>query len=602
MKQDKISVSEAFAIVKKALATSIRVKGIASILVNIVGWAVAFLPVISARYLENLTDLLYYHFSGDTLSDGMSSILSCFALLMLLYASQEVYNSLSKYILQKDTIQTKKFISKTIMECKCYADFRFIENDSGFRQKLSFAEQYSGEYTARSMQELILMVQRVLTIVSISAKLFQVNFFIVIILWITCIPAAVLSYLQSDETYRQRTKWMVEGDSVIMQFIACVRPEAMKDIRHFKAYPYLQKEWRKSADCYIEKKEALTKKHVTYNVIADLFHNVVYLVILVIVGKNIYEQPELGVGLFMLVLTLSSKLQQVISQFLISILIFGQNISYMKDFFELKEMAEQNQLQKVNAISEAEIQFKNVSFSYPGATRKVIDDLSVTIGNGEKIAIVGENGSGKSTFISLLMGFYTPQEGKICVNGVEHNDMSIAALRKGTAAVFQDFCHYEGTIRENVVASDKSYEMSLKNMQELLSKANLDEIVKEQESGLDEEVGIFSKTGNNLSGGQWQRLALARALYRRNTQLMILDEPTAALDPLAEAELYRNFAEITSGKTTLLISHRLGITSMVDRILVFHEGRIVEDGDHTTLMKKNGVYAEMYRAQAQWYQ
>lgn len=120
--------------------------------------------------------------------------------------------------------------------------------------------------------------------------------------------------------------------------------------------------------------------------------------------------------------------------------------------------------------------------------------------------------------------------------------------------------------------------------------------------GLDEEIGQFSKTGNNLSGGQWQRLALARALYRRNTRLMILDEPTAALDPLAESELYRNFAEMTAGKTTLLISHRLGITRMVDRILVFREGQIVEEGGHDSLMEKDGYYAEMYRAQAQWYQ
>ncbi|MBQ8562731.1 MAG: ATP-binding cassette domain-containing protein [Firmicutes bacterium] len=129
----------------------------------------------------------------------------------------------------------------------------------------------------------------------------------------------------------------------------------------------------------------------------------------------------------------------------------------------------------------------------------------------------------------------------------------------------------------------------------------MDNLVAQQPNGLDEEIGQFSKTGNNLSGGQWQRIALARALYRRNTRLMILDEPTAALDPLAEAELYRNFAGMTAGKTTLLISHRLGITRMVDRVLVFHEGKIVEDGTHETLMDLDGHYAQMYRAQAKWY-
>lgn len=182
------------------------------------------------------------------------------------------------------------------------------------------------------------------------------------------------------------------------------------------------------------------------------------------------------------------------------------------------------------------------------------------------------------------------------------NDQSVGQIRRLSAVVFQDFCHYEGTIRDNIVASDPTREMREDELQQLLEKANVKPFVDKQPAGLEEEIGQFSSTGNNLSGGQWQRLALARALYRSGTQLMILDEPTAALDPLAEAELYNNFADMTVGKTTLLISHRLGITRMVDRILVFHQGCIVEEGTHDALMEKNGYYARMYQAQAKWYQ
>lgn len=136
---------------------------------------------------------------------------------------------------------------------------------------------------------------------------------------------------------------------------------------------------------------------------------------------------------------------------------------------------------------------------------------------------------------------------------------------------------------------------------ELLRKIKVDDIVNEQKNGLDELVGSFSEKANNLSGGQWQKISIARAAYRNKARIMILDEPTAALDPMAEAQLYRSFASLTEGKTTILISHRLGIASIVDRILVFADGRIVEDGSHKELMRKNGYYARMYNAQAQWY-
>ena len=132
-------------------------------------------------------------------------------------------------------------------------------------------------------------------------------------------------------------------------------------------------------------------------------------------------------------------------------------------------------------------------------------------------------------------------------------------------------------------------------MQENLEKG------REQKNGFDEEIGNFSQKGNDLSGGQWQKLALTRALWRNKARIMVLDEPTAALDPIAEADIYRNFAEITGGRTTVMVSHRLGITSIVDRILVFRDGEIIEDGSHAELMKNNGYYAEMYRAQAKWY-
>ena len=178
----------------------------------------------------------------------------------------------------------------------------------------------------------------------------------------------------------------------------------------------------------------------------------------------------------------------------------------------------------------------------------------------------------------------------------------VSRTRRTLSAAFQDFARYETSIRENIVVSDRRRMPEDAEVEAVARRNGAWEFISAQPHGMDEVVGSFSETGNNLSGGQWQKLALCRCAWRQDAKIMILDEPTAALDPLAEAELYRNFTGLTGDRTTILISHRLGITQLVDRILVFDEGGIVEDGSHEELLKKQGLYARMFQAQAQWYQ
>ena len=195
---------------------------------------------------------------------------------------------------------------------------------------------------------------------------------------------------------------------------------------------------------------------------------------------------------------------------------------------------------------------------------------------------------------------YEPKEGSVKIGGKNVHD-ELSRTRRTISAAFQDFAQYEATIRENITISAPHKTANDGELLTLSARTGAKKIIDEQENGLDEMIGSFSLHGNNLSGGQWQKLAITRCAYRDDAKIMILDEPTAALDPIAEADLYRNFAELTGDRTTILISHRLGITRLVDRILVFDDGRIVEDGDHDTLIKKNGLYAKMYEAQARWY-
>ena len=195
---------------------------------------------------------------------------------------------------------------------------------------------------------------------------------------------------------------------------------------------------------------------------------------------------------------------------------------------------------------------------------------------------------------------HQPTSGHITVGGLDAAD-HLATVRSAISVVFQNFGKYETSIRDNITIGDRTRSATDEELIQLAKKTNAYSLIESQPRGLDEVVGTFSESGNNLSGGQWQKLAITRAIYRDKARIMVLDEPTAALDPVAEAQLYRDFTELTGDKTTILISHRLGITSIVDRILVFADGEIIEEGSHVELMALDGQYAKMYRAQAQWY-
>ncbi len=338
-----------------------------------------------------------------------------------------------------------------------------------------------------------------------------------------------------------------------------------------------------------------------FNAIADIFRSCVYIFTLTTAARKIFDDPAVGIGAFMLVFTMASQLQDVTARIFTEAAQFVSNAAYMRDFFSLDELEYEQRDPKAEGRERFDLDFDHVSFTYPNTEREVIHDLTLHIREGEKIAIVGENGSGKTTFISLLCALYEPDRGTVTMGG-ESIYTDVSRTRRTLSAAFQDFARYETSIRENIVVSDRRRMPEDAEVEAVARRNGAWEFISAQPHGMDEVVGSFSETGNNLSGGQRQMLARCRCAWRQDAKIMILDEPTAALDPLAEAELYRNFTDLTEDRTTILISHRLGITRLVDRILVFDDGQIVEDGSHEELLKKQGLYARMFRAQAQWYQ
>ncbi len=278
------------------------------------------------------------------------------------------------------------------------------------------------------------------------------------------------------------------------------------------------------------------------------------------------------------------------------------DMRYLQDYFEFMDgprldPAEERRLP--GQLREG-IRLENVSFTYPGGDRPALANLELTIRPGERIALVGENGAGKTTLIKLLLGLYRPTEGRILVDGVDLNELAPDDWYRRFGTVFQDFVRYETTVRENIVFGWPEGRDDTRALAATVARSGADEVVAALPDGLDTQLGKEFQAGVDLSVGQWQKLAIARA-YFRPADILILDEPASALDAKAEAAVYEHFARMAEASTVLLISHRLGSCRIADRILVLREGALVEQGTHAALLAADGEYAALYRLQAAWY-
>ena len=245
-------------------------------------------------------------------------------------------------------------------------------------------------------------------------------------------------------------------------------------------------------------------------------------------------------------------------------------------------------------------EFRNVSFSYPGTTRRVLSDFNFLLAPGERVALIGENGQGKTTIVKLITRLYDPTEGEILLDGVDLRAYDLDDLHAEIGVIFQDFMRYEMTARENIAVGRVEIPHTLEEIEDAAEKSLAASVVAKLQHGYDQMLGRRFEGGVDLSGGEWQRLALARA-YLRDAQLLILDEPTAALDARSEMEVFERFSDLTSNKMALLISHRFSTVRMADRIVVLEGGRLVEEGTHPQLMAAGGRYASMFEMQAASY-
>lgn len=309
----------------------------------------------------------------------------------------------------------------------------------------------------------------------------------------------------------------------------------------------------------------------------------------------------------MLAATMSGNLSSVVGmiQWLVGCLAIGSRFLWLHDRAELERRDDLNPASVPDHLSQG-ISLRGLSFAYPGTDRPIFDDVTVDLPAGSVTAVVGENGAGKTTLVKLLCGMYRPDRGAVLIDGIDLRDVDLADWRRRCTGAFQDHARFEVSLRQAVTLGDISRFEDDAAAADALDAAGAKDLLRTLPAGLDTQLGASWPGGTELSGGQWQKVALARGLMRDGPLLTVLDEPTAALDPQTEDALFGRYAESArhlseTGGITLLVSHRFSTVRAADHIIVLDQGRIVEQGDHDSLVRRNGHYAEMYRIQAEAY-
>ena len=363
---------------------------------------------------------------------------------------------------------------------------------------------------------------------------------------------------------------------------------------------------------FIGKYKETWQKLYKINKKEDVKHNIINTLIMIanisseflVLTLSVFDvvNKHIGIGDLQYNLSMVSRLRTQVQLLMNNVNKFlndNTRIIELQEFMDIKPEVEKSGILKPS--SNPKIEFCNVSFRYPNAEQYVLKDCSFTIEPHEKVGLIGLNGAGKSTIIKLMFRFYDPEEGCIKLDGVDLKEYDIYAVRKVFGVLFQDYVTYCLPLREIIALSDFDERLNDEKLKKACDISGASEVIKDWENSFDSVLGRnYADDGKDLSGGQWQLVGLARA-YFKDSEYMILDEPSAALDPISEDRIFEQLYHLSEGKSSVTISHRLSNTTLADKILVIGDGHIIEQGSHFKLLKQNGKYAELFNLQASKY-
>jgi ATP-binding cassette, subfamily B, bacterial len=445
--------------------------------------------------------------------------------------------------------------------------------------------------------------QNIITVATLAAGLFIYAPWLILLLPVSFLPAVL-----GETRFNQLAYWLSRWRTPERRELEYIRyvgatPETAKEIKLFGLGPFLVERFRRLAHTiYLENTRIARQRAFWGGIFAAISTLTYYAAYGFIVWRTVTGEFTIGDLAF-----LSGSFLRLNGLFQAILLGFTQVAAqsmYLDDlfsFFEIEPAIVSPATPKAfpSPIREG-IRFENVGFRYPDTDTWALRNLSFTLKAGETLALVGENGAGKTTIVKLLTRLYDPDEGRVTVDGVDLRDFALDDIHAHIGVIFQDFIRYSLTARENIAVGRIEASADQNRIEEAAGQSLATDVIEKLPEGYDQQLGRLFKHGRDLSGGEWQKIAIARA-YMRDAELIILDEPTAALDAKAEAEVFSRFKGLAEGKTAVIISHRFSTVRMADRILVLDRGAILEAGTHEELIAVGGRYAELFDLQAAGY-
>jgi len=579
------STSLTIAMASTTLITGVMPAAIASVGGLFVDAVITALQATDVGSEQARSDALYYIF----LEAG---------LVVLMTGAQRI-NTVCQSILR---VLLGNEINVMILEKALTLELAHFE-DAEFYDKLVRARREASSRPLSLVIKTFNLLRDVIALITIGGWLFQFSPYAVLLLAVAGVPAFVAEAKFSGEAFRIHRRRSAERRMQIYLEMVLTREDGVKEVKLLQLGKlFLQRYIDIFKNIYNEDRDLVIRRGFWGYILGLLASAAFYFAygwvgFAAIAGVVTIGQMTMYIAQFRLG-------QSAVTNSLTSINGMYEDNLYLSNLTEyLEHKIPEQSGEKISGLNSADgIRFENVSFFYPGSTAPALHKINLHIKPGESLAIVGENGSGKTTLIKLLTRLYKPSEGVIYLEGMNLDDWDIETLRQKVGVIFQDFARYQLIVGENIGIGDVDNITEEAQVADAAMKGMADSFIKDLPKDYNTQLGTWFKDGKELSGGQWQKIALSRAFMRSQADILILDEPTASIDAKAEAEIFAHFRDLTEKRISIIISHRFSTVRMADHIIVLEKAEIIEQGAHHDLLEANGQYATLFNLQAKGYQ
>jgi ATP-binding cassette subfamily B protein len=492
-------------------------------------------------------------------------------------------------------------VNEMILEKALTLELRHFE-DSEFYDKLTRARREASTRPLSLVMRSFGLVQNAIALVSYGVLLAQFSPWAVLVLVLAGLPSFVAEAKFSGDAFRL-FRWR-SPETRMQMYLETVlaREDHAKEVKLFGLGPLLLERYRAIFRKLFKEDRALTIRRDTWGFVLGLVSTMAFYAAYAWIAVSAVR-GEISLGQMTMYVLLFRQGQAAVTASLAAISGMYEDNLYLSTLYDYLDTPVDTPTGTAAAGPRPGdgVRFERVSFTYPGATEPAVSEVSFHLSPGHSLALVGENGSGKTTLIKLLTRLYVPSAGRITLDGLDLAEWNPSTLRRRVAVIFQDFARYQLKVGENIGVGDVAHFEDEARWREAAELATASPFVEELPEGYQTQLGKWFREGRELSGGQWQKIALARAFIREGADILVLDEPTAAMDARAEAQVFEQFRELARERMVILISHRFSTVRMADQILVIQGGRILERGNHEALMQIGGHYAHLFSLQARGY-